>query len=169
MYLLPLEPPSHPYPCPTPLDYHRALSWAPCAIQQIPTSYLFYMWERAYVNLSLCTRWSMSNTFVTPWTAACQDPLSMGFARQEYWSKLPFPSPGDLSDPGIEPASPALAGGFFITVPPRKPFPLTSWCDFWYCSYFAKRKPFPSLLSGSVQLSQFRHSVMSNSLWPHEL
>ena len=46
--------------------------------------------------------------FVTPWTVACQDPPSMGFSRQEYWSGLPFPSPGDLPDPGIEPRSPAL-------------------------------------------------------------
>ena len=43
-----------------------------------------------------------------PWTAACQAPLSMGFPRREYWSGLPFPSPGDLPDPGIEPGSPAL-------------------------------------------------------------
>ena len=41
---------------------------------------------------------------MTPWTVACQAPLSMGFFRQEYWTGLPFPSPGDLSDPGIEPA-----------------------------------------------------------------
>ena len=47
-------------------------------------------------------------TLVTPWTVACQAPLPMGFSRQEYWSGLPFPSPGDLSDPGIEPGSPAL-------------------------------------------------------------
>ena len=52
----------------------------------------------------------MSNSFVTPWTVACQAPLSTGFPRQEYWNGLPFPSPGDLSDPGLEPASPALAG-----------------------------------------------------------
>ena len=44
----------------------------------------------------------------TPWTAAYQAPPSMGFSRQEYWSGLPFPSPGDLPDPGIEPGSPAL-------------------------------------------------------------
>ena len=50
---------------------------------------------------------------VTPWTVAHQAPLSTGFSRQEYWSRLPFPSPGDLPDPGIEPASPALARGFF--------------------------------------------------------
>ena len=54
--------------------------------------------------------------FATPWTVARQAPLS----RQEYCSVLPFPPPGDLPDPGIEPAIPALAGGFFTTVPPRK-------------------------------------------------
>ena len=51
-------------------------------------------------------------------------PLSIGYSRQEYWSGLPFPPPGDISDPGIEPlplASPALAGRFFATVPPGKP------------------------------------------------
>ena len=49
--------------------------------------------------------------FVTPWTVAYQDPLFMGFSRQEYWSGLPFPPPGHPPDPGIEPLSPALAGG----------------------------------------------------------
>ena len=56
--------------------------------------------------------------FATPWTVALQAPLSMGFSRQEYWSGLPFPSPGDLPKPGIKlvsPVSPALAGGFFTT------------------------------------------------------
>ena len=56
--------------------------------------------------------------FQTPWTVACQAPLSMQFSRQEYWSGLPFPSPGDLPDPGIKLASlvsPALADGFFTT------------------------------------------------------
>ena len=58
--------------------------------------------------------------FVTPWTVACQAPLFMGFSRREYWSGLPFPSPGNLPDPGIKSASPALAGGFFTTEPPGK-------------------------------------------------
>ena len=49
----------------------------------------------------------MSDSFATPWTVACQVPLSMGFPRQEYWSVLPFPSPGDLPDPAIKPTSPA--------------------------------------------------------------
>ena len=56
--------------------------------------------------------------FATLWTVACQAPLSMGFSRQEYWSGLPCPPPGDLPDPGIEltsPASLALAGGLFTT------------------------------------------------------
>ena len=47
-------------------------------------------------------------TLATPWTVAYKAPLSMGFSRQEYWSGLPFPSPGDLSNPGIKPGSPAL-------------------------------------------------------------
>ena len=48
--------------------------------------------------------------FVTPWTVACQAPLSMGLSRQEYWSGLPFPTPGDLPNPGMELGSPALGG-----------------------------------------------------------
>ena len=51
---------------------------------------------------------SCPDSFATPWTAARQAPLSMGFPRQKYWSGLPFPSPGDLPNPGIEPRSPAL-------------------------------------------------------------
>ena len=66
---------------------------------------------------------------MTPWTVARQAPLSMGFPRQEFWSELPFPSPGDLPDPAIEPASPALAGEFFTPETPGKPFyPLTTLC-----------------------------------------
>ena len=64
----------------------------------------------------------MPNSFVTPWTVACQAPLSMGFPRQEYWSGLPFPSPGDLPNPGTEPVSPALAGRFFTIEPEGKSF-----------------------------------------------
>ena len=63
----------------------------------------------------------MSNSFPAPWTVACQAPLSMEFFRQEYWNELLFPTPEYLPDPGIEPVSPALAGGFFTTVPPGKP------------------------------------------------
>ena len=62
--------------------------------------------------------------FVTLWIVAHQAPPSMGFSRQEYWSGLPFPPPGDLPDSRIEPASlspPALPGGFFTTAPPGGP------------------------------------------------
>ena len=55
------------------------------------------------------------NFFAMPWTIAHQCSLSMGFLRQEYWGELPFPAPGDFSDPGIEPITLALAGRFFTT------------------------------------------------------
>ena len=58
--------------------------------------------------------------FVTPWTAAYQASPSMGFSRQEHWSGLPFPSPGDLPDPGIEPGSPALEADALTSEPPGK-------------------------------------------------
>ena len=65
------------------------------------------------------------NTKGAWWTVACQSPLSIGFSRQEYWSGLPFPSPGHLPDPGTEPMflmSPALADGFFLPLAhPEKP------------------------------------------------
>ena len=59
---------------------------------------------------------------VTPWSIVCQAPLSTEFSRKKYWSSLPFPIPGDLPNPGIKPASPALAGRFFTTAPFGKPF-----------------------------------------------
>ena len=73
--------------------------------------------------ISVCTlSHSVVSDSVTPWTMALQAPLSVGFSKQEYWSGLPFLSPGDLLDLGIEPASPtspALAG-FFTPEPPEK-------------------------------------------------
>ena len=71
----------------------------------------------------VCVHLDVSDS-ATPWTVAQQAPLCMGFLRQEYWRGLPFPTPGDLSDPRIEPTSlgsPALAGRFFTTVPPGMP------------------------------------------------
>ena len=59
--------------------------------------------------------------FAIPWTVAYQAPPSKGFSRQEYWSGLPFPSPGDLPDPGIEPGSPALQSEALTSETPRKP------------------------------------------------
>ena len=63
----------------------------------------------------------MSDSFVTPWAIAHQAPLSMEFPRQEYWSGLPFPSPGDLLHSGMEPGSPALQANSLLTEPPQKP------------------------------------------------
>ena len=65
-----------------------------------------------YVLVCACAQ---SSLFVIPWTVARHTPLSMEFSKQEYWSGLPFPTLGDLADPGIEPMSPALAGGFCAT------------------------------------------------------
>ena len=67
--------------------------------------------------------------FVTPWTVAQQAFLSLGFSRQECWSRLPCPPPGNLPDPGIEHMSlmsPILADGFFTVAPPGKPIPETN-------------------------------------------
>ena len=83
----------------------------------------------------------MPDYFATLWTVAHQAPRSMGFPRQGHWSRLPFLSPGDLLNPGILSASPALAGGFFTTAPPGKPHP----------SFEGKEKQgthHPKLLSG---------------------
>jgi len=73
----------------------------------------FHSHEDACVLSRLCVQ-----PFVTPWIISCRAPLSVGFSRQEYWSGLPCPPPGDLPNPGIKPVplvSPALAGGFFTT------------------------------------------------------
>ena len=79
--------------------------------------------------MGLCCVWVLSRfsrvrLFATAWSVARQALLSMGFIRQEYWSGLPCPPPGDLPNPGVEPespVSPALAGGLFTTEPPGKP------------------------------------------------
>ena len=67
------------------------------------------------------TSLSRARLFVTPWTVVYKAPLSMEFSRQEYWSGLPFPSPGDLPDPGIEPRSPALRADALPSEPPEPP------------------------------------------------
>ena len=69
----------------------------------------------------VCTATHHVQLFVTPWTAACQAPLSMEFSRQEYWNELLSPSSEDLPDPGVEPIFPAFTGEFFTIAPPGKP------------------------------------------------
>ena len=78
---------------------------------QLYTHIYIHMYTYMYIHVStwpeapllLFSRSVVSDSFATPWTVDHQAPLSMGFSRKEYWSGLPFPSPGDLSDPGIEP------------------------------------------------------------------
>ena len=72
--------------------------------------------SEAIVKLLSCVR-----LFATPWTVTCQAPQSMGFSRQKYWSGLPFPSLGDLPDPGIEPRSPTLQAEALPSEPPGNP------------------------------------------------
>ena len=92
---------------------------------------------------------SCQDSFATLWTVACQSPLSMGFSRQGHWSELPFLPPGDLPDPGMEPASPALAGGFFTPShlgSPISPLVLNIKCNLTKIVYYFKtiEKPFYS-------------------------
>ena len=71
--------------------------------------------------MCVCELLSSVQFFVSPWTVACQAPLSMEFSKQEYWSGLPFPAPGDLPHPGIKPRSPALQADSLPSEPPGKP------------------------------------------------
>ena len=73
------------------------------------------------VCVCVCVYAQSCVVFAIPWAVARQAPLSMGFFRQEYWSGLPFPSPGDLPRPGIEPGSPALQADSLPAAPPGKP------------------------------------------------
>ena len=66
----------------------------------------------------MCSVAQLCQLIATPWTVPCQAPLSMEFSKQEYWSGLPFPPPGDLPNPGTEPKSPVLAGRSFYHCAP---------------------------------------------------
>ena len=81
----------------------------------LPISYCIDYCESESVSCSVVS------DFVTPSTVAHQAPLSLEFSREEYWSGYPFPSPGDLHDPGIKPGSPALQADSLLSEPPGKP------------------------------------------------
>ena len=72
------------------------------------------------VCVCACQLLSRVGLFATPWTVARQTPPSMGFSRQEYWSGLPFPSPGDLPNPGIQPGSPVSQADSLLSEPPGR-------------------------------------------------
>ena len=95
------------------------------------------LWQENLTVLQMCNinsqrseekSLSCVRLFATPWTVAYQAPLSMEFSRQEYWSGLPFSSPGDLSDPRVEPGSPALQADSLPSEPPGNPQPLREGC-----------------------------------------
>ena len=90
--------------------------------KQNPTSWFLKARQHLIVHECMLNYFGRVRLFGTLWTVACQDPLSLGFSRQEYWSGLPCSSPGDLPDPGIEPESPALQVYSLPTEPPGKPF-----------------------------------------------
>ena len=99
-----------------------------CLCQILLTLYLeIHKWLEVFWNILFCylLLWCscsvVSDTFAAPWTAALQAPLSVGSPRREFWSGLLCPPPGVLTNSGMEPASPSLAGKFFTTEPPGKP------------------------------------------------
>ena len=136
-----------------------ARSWAlHSSPDKSPNTICVYGWRGEWKRVKSLSRvW----LFVTPWTAAYQALRSMGFSRQEYWSGLPFPSPGDLPNPGIEPRSPALQTDTLPSEPLGKPLVILTgylnillyiflyfnflnnlglrrrkWCVYWMCTVF---------------------------------
>ena len=93
-------------------------SWRSRSCEKVATPMWMPRWR--------CGKWKWSRSVMpdsaTPWTVARQAPLAMGCSRQECWSGLPFPSPGDLFDPRIKPGSPALAGRFFTVWATREAY-----------------------------------------------
>ena len=118
-------------PCPRPVSW-KELPSADCCPDPPPTQHSRFSRKGLLSIFLVCflfppqyQGWlfscSVVSDSVTPWTIARQAPLFMGFPRQGYWSGLPFPSPEDFPDSGIEPMSPVLAGGFLTAEPPGKP------------------------------------------------
>ena len=104
-----------------------------------------------------CSHFNHIPLFVTSWTVARQAPLCMGFSRQEYWSGLPCPPPGDLPDPGIEPpslTSPVPAGGFFTTSATREALNtlFSLYCMFSECFLSAGWKDVTRLKTNTCQM-----------------
>ena len=109
------------------VDAQHQQDWGPGgAMEWLPSQGAVSMGSSVLEVLWLVTQSHL--TLKTPWTGARQAPLSMGLPRQEHWSGLPFPSPGDLSDSSKgQTLSPALAGRFFTTDPPGKPSVIKTW------------------------------------------
>ena len=138
----------------------RLVTASQMAKRSLPACLFFDSKSSQHWSLSPQRKWgklSCVQLFATPWTVARQAPMSLEFPRQEYWSGFPFPAPGDLSNPGIEPVSPTLAGGFFTTAPPGKPqlssvFHLLTLAT--HSDSFSRGSPFPEAINySSLQLS----------------
>ena len=104
--------------------------------------------------------------FATPWTVAYQAPLSVGFSGQEYWSGLPFPSPGDLPNPGIKPRSPALWPDALPSEPPGKTMKQNE-MFFWNALVFSMIQWVGSVISDSSAFSKSSLNIWKFS--PHIL
>ena len=122
------------------------------------------MWKCRSVSHSSCVR-----RFVTAWTVACQAPLSMGFSRQEYWSGLPFPSPGDLPNPGIELGSPALQAVSLPSEPLGKPTLIDTYRQLTQCWVTATQRFIMVILYNfkNVNLFRFTLSLFRDKFVPH--
>ena len=101
---------------------------------------------------------SHAQLFVTLWTATCQAPLSLGFSRQEYWSWLPFPSPGHPPDPGIESESPALQADS-LPFEVRHSFKLYAWGSWLWHYFYRCHFPYDLLCSTGVSFFQSKNTL----------
>ena len=123
-----------------------------------------------FPNIFLLKVKSLSHVqfFATPWTVAYQAPPSIEFSRQEYWSGLPFPSPGDLPDPGIKPRSPTLQEDALPSEPPGKSKMLVAWshqtlCDPMDCRFLC---PWDSLGKNTrVGSHSFFQGIFPSRVW----
>ena len=103
------------------LNLHKKIGAEPYGGENFATALFWGKKKKGHVYKSEVKSLSHVQFFETPWTVAYQAPQSMEFFRQEYWSGLLFPSPGDLLNPGIEPGSPALQADALPSKPPGKP------------------------------------------------
>ena len=147
------SPPGSPVPG---IFQARVLEWGAIAFSLIHYSYCITP------HACVLSRFGCVRLFVTPWTVVLQAPLSMGFSRQEYWSGLPCSPPGDLPDPGIEPASlrtPALAGRFFTTGATREAHNLT-------CSFMGSAERFSFFCSDHTAIHKAVQFIIKKEVRP---